>query len=96
MLIAIKLPHTVIWVGFVGCIAAIPVSALQARFDAAAIALGIVLIEVVVLALNGGRCPLRSIAAAHTSDQRAIFDIYLPAWRATPGRSSARFTAAGS
>jgi hypothetical protein len=82
MLIAIKVAHTVVWVGFVGCIVAIWVFALQARLDAAALAIGVVLIEVAVLALNRWRCPLTSVAARYTDDRRSNFDIYLPPWLA--------------
>ena len=43
---------------------------------------GIVLVELLVLVLNGWQCPLTNVAARHTADRRANFDIYLPAWLA--------------
>lgn len=43
---------------------------------------GIVLVEILVLAWNGWRCPLTRVAARHTADRRDNFDIYLPAWLA--------------
>ncbi len=79
---AIKLAHTVVWAGFAGCIAAIPVLTLQGRFRLAALLVLIVLGEVVVLAINCWRCPLTPIAARYTEDRRANFDIYLPEWLA--------------
>jgi hypothetical protein len=79
---AIKVLHTVVWAGFAGCIVAIPVLTLQARFSLAAILALIVLGEVVVLAINRWRCPLTPIAARYTEDRRANFDIYLPEWLA--------------
>ena len=78
----IKLAHTVVWAGFAGCIAAIPVLTLQGRFRPAALLALIVLSEVVVLAINRWRCPLTPIAARYTEDRRANFDIYLPEWLA--------------
>lgn len=40
------------------------------------------LVEVVVLAWNGMRCPLTPIAARYTADRSPNFDIYLPRWLA--------------
>ena len=41
-----------------------------------------VLIEVVVLAVNGMRCPLTGVAARYTAERQDNFDIYLPLWLA--------------
>lgn len=79
---AIRLLHTIVWAGFAGCIAAIPVLTLQGRFRLAALLALIVLGEVIVLAINRWRCPLTPIAARYTDDRRANFDIYLPEWLA--------------
>jgi hypothetical protein len=76
----IKVAHTAIWAFFVACILAIWGFALQARYGYAALMVGIVLIEVIVLGLNGWRCPLTALAGRYTDDRRANFDIYLPAW----------------
>ncbi|MFZ4806822.1 MAG: hypothetical protein ACOYLQ_06145 [Hyphomicrobiaceae bacterium] len=78
-LFTIKLAHTAIWAFFVACIVAIWVFALQARYPIAALMIGIVLIEAIVLALNGRRCPLTSWAGRYTDDRQANFDIFLPA-----------------
>jgi hypothetical protein len=43
---------------------------------------GIVLVEALVLAVNGWQCPLTKLAARHTDDRRDNFDIYLPLWLA--------------
>ncbi|WP_293881969.1 hypothetical protein [Sphingomonas sp.] len=79
---AIKAVHTIIWAFFVLAIGAIWVSAATANFVGAACAIGVVLVEVAVLGLNHGRCPLGSIAARYTDDTRPNFDIYLPVWLA--------------
>ena len=71
------------WAFFVVCIVAIPVMAHIGLFTIAAILTGLVLIEVLVLALNRGRCPLTAVAARYTSDRQANFDIFLPLWVAT-------------
>jgi len=39
---------------------------------------GLVLLECAVLVLNRWRCPLTALAARHTADRAANFDIYLP------------------
>ena len=79
---AIKLAHTIIWGFFVACIVAVWVFAWSGELLYAALSIGIVLIEVVVLVFNGLHCPLTPIAARYTDDRRANFDIYLPEWLA--------------
>jgi hypothetical protein len=82
MLRAIKVAHTVVWAMLVAVILAIPVLAWQNRDTAAAVLTGIMLGEVLVLVVNGWRCPLTDLAARYTDDRRANFDIYLPLWLA--------------
>jgi len=82
MLRVIKLAHTVVWALLVAVILAIPVMAWQDRFTATAVLTGIMLGEVLVLVINGWRCPLTDLAARYTDDRRANFDIYLPLWLA--------------
>lgn len=74
----IKALHTLIWAIFAGCIAALPVATWLGRVDCALVLVGVVMGEVLVLALNRGRCPLTDWAARYTDDRRANFDIYLP------------------
>ena len=81
-LIAVKVAHTVVWAFFVACIVAIPWAAWRGEFAAAAGLAAIVAIEVAVLALNGWRCPLTTVAARYGQETRANFDIYLPEWLA--------------
>jgi hypothetical protein len=82
VLTAIKLLHTVIWAFMAASIIALPFLAVLRRFRWAAILTVIVLLECVVLAANGGRCPLTDLAARYTLDRAANFDIYLPNWLA--------------
>ncbi|MCU0620899.1 MAG: hypothetical protein MUC69_05285 [Gemmatimonadales bacterium] len=79
---AIKLLHTVAWVFFASCTVAIPVLALRSERRAAALLIGVVWVEVLILAVNRWRCPLTPIAARYTTDRRDNFDIYLPEWLA--------------
>jgi hypothetical protein len=79
---AIKLAHTLVWAGFAGCILAIPVLTAQRQFGIATALAAIVMVEVIVLALNGWACPLTPVAARYTEDRRPNFDIYLPEWLA--------------
>lgn len=82
MLRVIKLAHTVVWALLVAVILAIPVMAWQERPTATAVLSGIMFVEVLVLVVNGWRCPLTDLAARYTDDRRANFDIYLPLWLA--------------
>ena len=78
----VKIMHTLIWAFFAACVLGIPLAAWAMRFDRALLLIGIVLVEVLVLALNAWRCPLSGVAARYTDDRRDNFDIYLPAWMA--------------
>jgi len=81
-LFAIKLLHTLVWAFFAGCILAIPLASWLGHHVTAAALIAVVALEVVVLAFNRMSCPLTSVAARHTSDRRANFDIFLPEWLA--------------
>lgn len=86
---AIKVAHTVVWAFFVLAIGAIWVCAALGNIVGAGWAIAIVLVEVRILGLNHGRCPLGGIAQRYTDDRTANFDIYLPAWLA--GRTKSIF-----
>jgi hypothetical protein len=81
-LVVVKVVHTVVWAFFVACIIAVPLLALAGRLRDAAVVSAVVLAEVVVLGLNGMRCPLTDVAQRYTDDHRDNFDIYLPLWLA--------------
>ncbi len=81
-LTGIKTLHTLIWAFFAGCILAIPLAALAGRLDWAAALTGVVLVECLIILVNGGRCPLTAVAARYTPDRADNFDIYLPRWLA--------------
>lgn len=74
----VRILHTAVWAFMVGCIFAIPLYALADKFAHAAVFIGIVLIETVILLLNHWRCPLTDVAARYTNNQHPGFDIYLP------------------
>jgi hypothetical protein len=74
----VKIVHTLAWAFFAGCIVAIPVATYAGNFFAAFVLIGIVLVEVVILVVNGWRCPLTDVAARYTDDRADNFDIYLP------------------
>lgn len=76
----IKLLHTIVWAFFASCILAIPCLAWHRAFGWAFLLAAIVLGEVLVLAFNQWVCPITPLAARHTEDRRANFDIYLPEW----------------
>ena len=78
----VKLLHTLVWAFFAGCVVAIPVAAWRDALGLALVLVAVVMLEVVVLALNGLRCPLTAVAARYTSDRRDNFDIWLPEWLA--------------
>jgi hypothetical protein len=74
----VKVVHTLAWAVFAGCIVALPLVAWRKWFQAAAILIAVVCVEVLVLLVNGFRCPLTDVAARYTDDRRDNFDIYLP------------------
>ena len=79
---AIKVLHTAVWVVFASAIVALPVVAWRGAFQVAFGLIGLISSELGILAVNGGRCPLTAIAARHTIERQANFDIYLPVWLA--------------
>ncbi|MCG3120339.1 MAG: hypothetical protein ALAOOOJD_02998 [bacterium] len=80
-LFLIRLAHTLIWAFFVCVIGYILCAGI---FDELAvwvwIAIGLVVLEGVVLMFNHGSCPLTPIAAKYTHNRDANFDIFLPNW----------------
>lgn len=70
--------HTVAWAFFAGCIILLPIATFFGHLDLAAILIGLVTFEIVVLALNHWACPLTGVAARFTTDRSDNFDIYLP------------------
>ncbi len=78
----VKLAHTLVWALLAGCVVAIPVMTYRGRIGVSAVLIGVVLLEVAVLAANRMRCPLTDVAARYTAERRDNFDIYLPLWLA--------------
>lgn len=81
-LFAIKAFHTVVWAFFAGCIVAIPIAVYYDNLRGAVFLAALVLVEVAIIGLNRGSCPLTGIAARYTSDRSDNFDIFLPVWLA--------------
>ena len=79
---AIRAAYAIKWAFFVLMIGAIWGFAAHAQFVGAAWSITIVFLEVAVLGLNPGQCPLGGIAGRYTDDRRPNFDIYLPGWLA--------------
>jgi hypothetical protein len=77
-LIIVKIVHTIVWVFFVACILAVPVTAGVQRFKLSAVFAGLVLVECLVLAVNRCRCPLTDLAVRYAPEDSPNFDIYLP------------------
>ncbi|MBU4054174.1 MAG: hypothetical protein KKA41_07365 [Proteobacteria bacterium] len=78
----VKTVHSVIWAFLASCVVAIPFFAWHGEYSIASWLIGIVFIEVAIIAIFGGHCPLTGIAARYTIDRRDNFDIYLPEWLA--------------
>jgi hypothetical protein len=78
----IKLLHTAIWSVMAASILALPALGWFRKFRWA-FGLSLLIIgECLVLAVNGGRCPLTDMAARYTDERSCNFDIYLPVWLA--------------
>jgi len=60
----------------------LPWFAWRRQFEVALVLIGIVSVEILILAINRFRCPLTAVAARYTTETRANFDIYLPLWLA--------------
>lgn len=81
-LVAIKLVHTLVWAFLAGSILALPIMAWEGNFRVAAVLSVLITLEIGVLAVNRGRCPLTDLASRFTEDRSPDFDIYLPVWLA--------------
>jgi hypothetical protein len=78
----IRLLHTVIWAVFAGSILAIPFATALGDLRLGFWLSLFVGVEVVVLLVNGMRCPLTDLAGRYTEERPDGFDIFLPAWLA--------------
>lgn len=78
----IKLAHTFVWAFFASAIIALPFFAWQRRWAAATMLIAVVMVECLILAFNGMRCPMTPMAARYTEERADNFDIYLPLWLA--------------
>jgi hypothetical protein len=78
----IKLLHTAIWAVMAASILALPWLGWFGKFRWAFGLTLLIVGECLVLAVNGGRCPLTDMAARYTDHQACNFDIYLPLWLA--------------
>lgn len=79
----IKLTHTAIWIAFVTIIVYILYCGLADDITAyTGIAVGLVILEGLVLLLFRGSCPLTLMARQYSASQKNNFDIFLPEWLA--------------
>lgn len=79
---AVKTTHTAVWLFFVVCIVGAPIAAYVGHFGWAALLVGLVACEALVLLFNRWTCPLTGVAARYTERRDDNFDIYLPRWLA--------------
>lgn len=80
-LLLIKLAHTTIWAFFVVIICYILWTGVTNTIDVYTfIAIGLVVIEGLILILFGWKCPLTVVAKKYTENQEIGFDIFLPKW----------------
>ncbi len=83
MLQLIKFLHTIIWAFLASMIFYILYAGISGNITKWVwIAIGIVVLEIFALLLNGWVCPLTPIAAKYTHERQDNFDIYLPLWLA--------------
>ncbi|MGA9132184.1 MAG: hypothetical protein WB384_09295, partial [Candidatus Sulfotelmatobacter sp.] len=81
-LLWVKALHTLIWGVFAGSILAIPAVSQFADLRSALWLSVAVWVEIMVLVVNGMRCPLTDLAGRYADEQSDNFDIFLPAWLA--------------
>lgn len=83
ILFALKVLHTVIWAFYALTILYILYAAIVDRIGTLLwIGVALVVVEGVILLINGGRCPLTRLAEKYTDQDDANFDIFLPKWLA--------------
>jgi hypothetical protein len=83
MLKQIKLLHTIVWAIMSAACVYILYAGLTGTTNVLVWScVGLIVLEGIVLLLNGWVCPLTPIARKYTTDQRENFDIYLPEWLA--------------
>ncbi len=79
----VKLAHTIIWAFYVFVIFYILYTGIFNKVNFYTwVAIGLVILEGVILILFKWRCPLTIWGARYTDDQDVGFDIYLPRWLA--------------
>lgn len=82
-LLAIKLVHTLIWLFFVVVIFYILYSGITDQINPFTwIAIGLVILEGIVLLLFKMFCPLTIVARKYSNSKKDNFDIFLPNWLA--------------
>lgn len=82
-LVLIKLLHTLIWLFLNAVIFYLLYAAIVNKIDYRVwVCVGLVGLEILVLALNRMRCPLTNVAERYAPADKDNFDIYLPAWLA--------------
>ena len=80
-LLLIKLIHTIIWTFFVIVIFYILLAGIFDKINMYTfIAIGMVMLEGLVLLSFGWRCPLTVAGEKYTDNHEAGFDIFLPKW----------------
>lgn len=79
----LKLTHTIIWVFYVFLFFYILYAGVFNKIDIYLwIAIGFEIIEVAILAIFKGKCPLTILGYQYTNNPEIGFDIYLPKWLA--------------
>lgn len=79
----IKLIHTLIWLGFNAVIGYLLFAVIANRIDIWAwVAIGLIVLEGLVLLAFGNQCPLTVLARRYSSSTKHNFDIFLPEWLA--------------
>ncbi len=80
-LLTIKVLHTIIWVFFVLIILYILYSGIFNRIDILTwVAIVLIVVEGIILLVNGWRCPLTNLGEKYTEQTDVGFDIFLPSW----------------
>ena len=82
-LLAVKVIHTLIWIAMVAVILYVDWSGFTNNISVYSwSAVGVIVIEGLVLLLFKGHCPLTYIARKYSDSQKSNFDIFLPEWLA--------------
>ncbi len=77
----IKLTHSILFIVILACVIYILYSGIAENYNwTLFVAIGVILIEGLVLIFNNWRCPLTNLAKKHGAEKGTVTDMFCPKW----------------